>query len=131
MALYMRPEALFQPVTAYEPSDVSRSSRGRIKPTEAQESTTISCAIAESKQSEIDKYRQFDLKITHTLVQQGAKIADREWLLQHVSSGRTFRVKAVDSPGAVDAYTIYYCEEVTGNGWIQADGTGEQNLSSD
>ncbi|MEG0766249.1 MAG: hypothetical protein RR482_00905 [Clostridia bacterium] len=113
MPTYMPPSALFKRLTAYPPGTPQTASNGRVKPattSDSENAVSMLGVVAESKQSEVDRYHQLDIRITHTIVERGHATADRGWTLAF--GARKFRVKAMDNPGALNAYALYYCEEM-------------------
>lgn len=113
MPTYMPPSILYKTLTAYPPGAPQTTSNGRVKPAatlESESAVSLHGIIAESKPSEVDRYHQLDIRITHTIVERGHATADRGWTL--VFGARKFRVKAMDNPGELNAYALYYCEEM-------------------
>ena len=65
--------------------------------------------LAEAKPTEIERFRQLNHPITHTITQQGRPRAKPKDRLIH--GGRIFYVQGVDEPGELGLWTIYYAEE--------------------
>ena len=66
--------------------------------------------LSDAKTSEIQRWKELQHPITHTIVQQGgpvlAKPGDRL-----VHGGRYFYVQGVDDPSMLGAFVLYYVEE--------------------
>ncbi len=112
MPTYMPPSALYRRITAIPCPEPQTTSNGRVKAGNPSVLPPVSMLgiVAESKPSEVERYHQLDIRITHTIVERGSGSARAGWTL--TADGRTFRVKATDNPGLLNAYTLYYCEEV-------------------
>lgn len=104
-----RPGNLFKDFWV-ESKITSLTSRGR--PTSSfgkDEAVHFLAVLAEAKPTEIERFRQIDHPITHTITQQGRPKAKAKDRLIH--DGRIFYVQGVDNPGDLGLWTIYYAEE--------------------
>jgi hypothetical protein len=98
-------------------SDIN--SRGRqVRKYDNQEQITLRGALAEASEIDIERYKQLQHKVTHTIVQKGKPIADREdVLILELPEGKVqkFYVHDVENPGnlqsGIGSFTLYQVEE--------------------
>lgn len=106
---YLRSGNLFKDFWVEE-KDTTLSARGRARSEFKQDDPRhIMAVLAEAQPSEIERFRQLEHPITHTITQRGrprAKAGDRI-----VHGSRIFYVQGVDEPGDLGLWTIYYAEE--------------------
>lgn len=107
--MYLRPGNLFKDFFV-EPRTTAIGGRGRQAITYDTAGTThLLAVLAEAKPDEIERFKQTEHPITHTITQRGrpkAKAGDRL-----VHGGRLFYVQGIDEPGELGIWTIYYAEE--------------------
>lgn len=88
----------------------SVSSRGRVKGGYDQENAEHFLGVlAGAQPNEIERFRQLEHPITHTITHKGHPKAQEGDRLIHGS--RIFYVQGVDDPGELGAWAIYYAEE--------------------
>ena len=108
-----RPEQFPKDFNVYSQS-TETSDRGRERLTAPVAKTTLRCILSVAKPEEIERFRQDEIEITHTILQRGkpeAKANDIFALVKGEKETRYFRVKAVHNKGEMDIDTTYYCEE--------------------
>lgn len=106
---YLRPGNLFKDFWV-EKKSTEITARGRPKSEYDKESAVhLLGVLAEAKPAEMERFKQLDHPITHTITQRGRPKAQAKDRLIHGS--RLFYVQGVDEPGELGLWTIYYAEE--------------------
>lgn len=107
--MFLRPGNLFKDFFV-EKKGASVSGRGRVKGSYNQEKAEHFLGIlAGAQTNEIERFRQLEHPITHTITHKGRPKAKEGDRLVHGS--RIFYVQGVDDPGELGAWAIYYAEE--------------------
>lgn len=107
--MFLRPGNLFKDFWIEE-KDTAVSSRGRAKGGYDQENTKhILAILAGAQPNEIERFRQLEHPITHTITHKGKPKAAASDRLIH--GARIFYIQGVDEPGELGIWTIYYAEE--------------------
>ena len=109
-----RPEQFPKTFTVYS-QGTETSPRGRERLATPVEKTTLRGILSIARPEEIERFRQREVEITHTILQRGAPVAKENDVLALVKGGmetRYFRIKAIPhDKGEMDIDTAYYCEE--------------------
>lgn len=106
--MYLRPGNLYKEFTIISGSE-SIGSFGRPKPLYSENHGSLIGTLAKADPSEVDRWKQLQHPITHTIEQPGspkAKPGDRLSL-----GGRVFLIQGIDDCGGLGLATLYFAEE--------------------
>ena len=107
--MYLRPGNLYKEFTV-ERSHTSVLSSGRtVVGYNTEDHLILKGCLAQANATEVAQYDQIGHRITHTIVQNGRRVAKEDDRL-HLGD-RTFLVKGIDEAGSLGICTIYYVEE--------------------
>lgn len=93
------------------------NSRGRqvLQFSESGELPVLRGVLAEASEIDIKRHEQLQHKITHTIVQRGAPLANKGDILILNDTGQKFYIHDVENPAGIQAgigaYTLYQAEE--------------------
>lgn len=91
------------------------SERGRVIPRQLSEpKAELRCILSIAKPEVIERFNQTGVTVTHTIIQRGDAVAEKNDIFSLIKGGvekRWFRVRAVHNKGEMDIDTTYYCEE--------------------
>ena len=107
--MYLRPGSLFRQFLVEEKATELRDT-GRKETVFRQTGKILRGILSDAKTSEIQRWKELQHPITHTIVQKDgeitAKAGDRL-----VHGGRYFFVQGVDDPSMLGVFVLYYVEE--------------------
>lgn len=107
--MYLRPGNMFRDFII-ESKTEGLNSMGRPKRNyEGSGQNTLSGCLASASQGDVERFKQFEHPISHTIVQKGrpkAKAGDKL-----VCGEKSYLIHAVDDCGGLGLTTIYYAEE--------------------
>jgi len=107
--MYLRPGNLYKEFTV-EQSQTAVLSNGRpVVGYNTDDHIILKGCLAQAAANEVAQYDQIGHRITHTIVQNGRRVAKEDDRL-HLGD-RTFLVKGIDEAGNLGICTIYYVEE--------------------
>lgn len=106
--MYLRPGHLYK---KFEVKNFSAKigAGGRPQHTYKDMDVVLSGVLAEADNRQMERFKQLQHPVTHTIVQKGSPLAKEMDKL--VLGERVFFVQGVDEPGALGICTIYYVEE--------------------
>ena len=107
--MYLRPGSLFRQFLVEEKTTELRDT-GR-KETAFKGTGKIICGVlSDAKPSEIQRWKELQHPITHTVVQKDGEILSKAGD-RLVHGGRYFYVQGVDDPSMLGVFVLYYVEE--------------------
>lgn len=112
MRVFLRPGQQIKQFNVYRKVSI-KDDKGRVSFShDAIPIDTIFGSISKANQKELDRWKQVEHPISHTIVVEGTSIVEAEDILE--IRGDRYYVQGKDNPGGIDAFEIIYCDQVMG-----------------
>jgi len=112
--MYLNSDTVYKVFTV-KSRQTALNARGRQIRESGEELATFKGALSQASENDIDRYKQMQHVITHTIVQKGQRAAEQNDILILNGTNRMFIVKDVNNPGEIKyglgAFTTYQVEE--------------------
>lgn len=109
-----RPESFPKLFYVFSQGTTTSSATGRLLKEAPTKKAELRCILSVAKPDEVERFRQNDVRITHTIFHRGAPQAKENDVFKLIKNGvatRSFRVMSIHNKGEMDIDTTYYCEE--------------------
>ncbi len=110
--IFLRPGQQIKKFNVYRKGS-SKDSKGRV--TFKHNATligTIFGSISKANQKEMDRWKQVEHPVSHSIVTEGISIVQAEDILE--LDENKYYVQGKDNPGGISAFEIIYCNQVMG-----------------
>lgn len=107
--MYLRPGTLFSRFIV-ESKNTAVTETGRKQTIFAPTGNIINGVLADAKTAEMQRWKELQHSITHTIVQKDGRVSAKEGD-RLINGGRFFYIQGIDDVSMLGAFVMYYVEE--------------------